>query len=143
MGFPWCQEARNRLRAYRGVDMEELVGAVPFEQVWGLLVDGTLEAGLPAAEPHALAVRSGTRGWTCRRHSGRNGVSARSSTSPTRSRGQLARASAMARSFVAQSARGFGRPLVPQRLVDEGRSIPERFLIPVHVPRTRRAGATG
>ena len=24
---------------YRGVDIEELVGSVPFEQVWGLLVD--------------------------------------------------------------------------------------------------------
>jgi citrate synthase len=27
---------------YRGVDIEELVGNVPFEQVWGLLVDGKL-----------------------------------------------------------------------------------------------------
>ncbi|MGZ8647605.1 MAG: citrate/2-methylcitrate synthase, partial [Solirubrobacteraceae bacterium] len=25
---------------YRGVDIEDLVGTVPFEQVWGLLVDG-------------------------------------------------------------------------------------------------------
>ena len=32
---------------YRGVDIEELVGTVPFEQVWGLLVDGTLLPGLP------------------------------------------------------------------------------------------------
>ena len=32
---------------YRGVDIEELVGTVPFEQVWGLLVDGTLAPGLP------------------------------------------------------------------------------------------------
>src|SRR5919206_4538373 len=44
---------------YRGVDIEELVGRVPFEKVWGLLVDGTLEPGLPPAEPHPLAVRSG------------------------------------------------------------------------------------
>ena len=39
---------------YRGVDIEELVGAVPFEQVWGLLVDGSFEPGLPPAEPHPL-----------------------------------------------------------------------------------------
>ncbi len=26
---------------YRGVDIEELVGRVPFEKVWGLLVDGS------------------------------------------------------------------------------------------------------
>ena len=32
---------------YRGVDIEELVGHVPFEQVWGLLVDEALEPGLP------------------------------------------------------------------------------------------------
>ena len=44
---------------YRGVDIEELVGTVPFEQVWGLLVDGTLAPGLPAAEPVELPVRSG------------------------------------------------------------------------------------
>src|SRR3954463_16720106 len=36
---------------YRGVDIEDLVGVVPFEQVWGLLVDGTLLPGLPPAEP--------------------------------------------------------------------------------------------
>ena len=32
---------------YRGVDIEDLVGKVPFEQVWGLLVDESLEPGLP------------------------------------------------------------------------------------------------
>src|SRR3954465_15824826 len=44
---------------YRGVDIEELVGQVPFEHVWGLLVDGTFEPGLPPAEPWPLPVRSG------------------------------------------------------------------------------------
>ena len=44
---------------YRGVDIEELVGQVPFEQVWGLLVDGSYEPGLPPAEPHPRAVRTG------------------------------------------------------------------------------------
>ena len=44
---------------YRGVDIEELVGKVPFEQVWGLLVDGKLQPGLPPAEPHPLHVHSG------------------------------------------------------------------------------------
>src|SRR3712207_7350190 len=32
---------------------------VPYEKVWGLLVDGTFDPGLPPAEPHPLAVRSG------------------------------------------------------------------------------------
>src|SRR5213592_1998510 len=44
---------------YRGVDIEELVGVVPFEQVWGLLVDGKLKPGLPPAEPWPLVIRSG------------------------------------------------------------------------------------
>ena len=43
---------------YRGVDIEELVGKVPFEQVWGLLVDESLEPGLPAAYAE-LEVRTG------------------------------------------------------------------------------------
>ena len=33
---------------YRGVDIEEIVGRVPFEKVWGLLIDGAYEPG-PAA----------------------------------------------------------------------------------------------
>ncbi len=33
---------------YRGVDIDDLVGRVPFEKIWGLLVDGTYEPG-PAA----------------------------------------------------------------------------------------------
>ena len=38
---------------YRGVDIEELVGSVPFEQVWGLLVDESPTPGLPASEDYA------------------------------------------------------------------------------------------
>ena len=44
---------------YRGVDVEELAGRVPFEQVWGLLVDGAYLPGLPPAEPHPLTIRTG------------------------------------------------------------------------------------
>jgi citrate synthase len=118
---------------YRGVDIEELVGTVPFEQVWGLLVDGSFLPGLPPAEPHALSVRSGdprvdvqsalamlAPEW---------GFQPLIDETDERARDQLARASVMALSFVAQSARGIGRPPVSQRDIDEGTSIPERFLI--------------
>jgi citrate synthase len=44
-------------------------------------------------------------------------------------RTDLARASVMALSFVAQSARGAGRPPIPQSEIDTATSIPERFLI--------------
>jgi citrate synthase len=118
---------------YRGIDIEDLVGTVPFEQVWGLLVDGAFEPGLPPAEPHPLSVRSGdprvdvqsalamlAPEW---------GFGQLIDISDAQARDDLARASVMALSFVAQSARGAGRPPVPQRRIDEGSSIPERFLI--------------
>jgi citrate synthase len=118
---------------YRGVDIEELVGTVPFEQVWGLLVDGELLPGLPPAEPHPLSV-----------HSGNPRVDVQSALamlgpqwgfrelidiSDEEARNDLARASVMGLSFVAQSARGIGKPPVSQRVIDTASSIPERFLL--------------
>ena len=44
---------------YRGVDIEQIVGRVPFENVWGLLIDGSYAPGLPAAEPYNLPVHTG------------------------------------------------------------------------------------
>src|SRR5258708_16076834 len=41
----------------------------------------------------------------------------------------LAGASVMALSFVAQAARGLGLPMVPQRRGDEAKTITERFMI--------------
>jgi citrate synthase len=118
---------------YRGVDIEELVGVVAFEQVWGLLVDGSLKPGLPPAEPFSLGVRSGdprvdvqsalamlAPQWGFRQLIDIDDAEARDN---------LARASVMALSFVAQSARGIGRPPVSQRQIDTAGSIPERFLI--------------
>jgi citrate synthase len=118
---------------YRGIDIEELVGTVPFEQVWGLLVDGTLEPGLPPAEPHALSVHSGDPRVDVQAAlamlAPQWGFRALIDISDEQARDNLARASVMALSFVAQSARGIGRPPVSQREVDKATSIPERFLI--------------
>jgi citrate synthase len=118
---------------YRGVDIEELVGKVPFEKVWGLLVDSSFEPGMPPAEPHPLTVRTAdpradlqaalamlAPEW---------GLQPLIDISDEQARNDLARVSVMALSFVAQSARGVGRPPVPQREVDKAISIPERFLI--------------
>lgn len=118
---------------YRGIDIEDLVGRVPFEQVWGLLVDGEFEPGLSPAEPHPLMVRSGdprvdvqsalamlAPEW---------GLGQLIDVSDEQVRNDLARASVMALSFVAQSARGQGQPPVPQSEIDKGTSIPERFLV--------------
>jgi citrate synthase len=118
---------------YRGVDIEDLVGKVPFEHVWGLLVDGAYEPGLPPAEPWPLTVRTGdprvdvqsamamlAPEW---------GFQQLIDISDEECRDNLARASVMALSFVAQSARGSGQPPVSQTAVDRATSIPERFLI--------------
>src|ERR671919_149913 len=37
---------------YRGVDIEELVGSYPYENVWGLLVDNDLGSKMPDPEPY-------------------------------------------------------------------------------------------
>ena len=37
---------------YRGVDIEELVGHVPYEKVWGLLVDDDISSAMPDPEPY-------------------------------------------------------------------------------------------
>jgi citrate synthase len=118
---------------YRGVDIEELVGNVPFEQVWGLLVDGELLPGLPPAEPHPLYVHSGDPRVDVQSAlamlAPQWGFGQLIDISEQEARDNLARASVMALSFVAQSARGIGRPPVPQREIDKAKSIPERFLI--------------
>ena len=118
---------------YRGVDIEDLVGVVPYENVWGLLVDGSFEPGLLPAEPHPLMVRSGDPRVDVQ--------SALAMLAPEWGFGQLlditdeearnvlARSSVMALSFVAQSARGLGKPWVPQSVIDEGKIIAERFLL--------------
>jgi citrate synthase len=117
---------------YRGVDIEDLVGAVPYEQVWGLLVDGHLQPGLPPAEPHSLTVRSGDHRVDVQSAlamlAPEWGFGQLIDISEEQTRQDLARASVMALSFVAQSARGAGQPPVPQSEIDKAVSIPERFL---------------
>jgi citrate synthase len=109
---------------YRGVDIEDLVGAVPFEKVWGLLVDGSFDPGLPPAIPHPLTVRTGDPRADLQ--------AAVAMLAPEwglePARADLARVSVMALSFVAQSARGGGQPPVSQAEIDKADSIPARFL---------------
>ena len=118
---------------YRGIDIEDLVGRVRFEKVWGLLVDGSFDPGLPPAEPHPLAVRTSdpradlqaalamlAPEW---------GLGQLIDISDEQARTDLARVSVMALSFVAQSARGIGHPPVAQAEIDKAVSIPERFLV--------------
>ncbi|PSK98243.1 citrate synthase [Haloactinopolyspora alba] len=118
---------------YRGVDIDDLVGRVPFENVWGLLVDGRFSPGLPPAEPFPLPVHSGdvrvdvqsalamlAPAW---------GLQPLLDTTDDDARDQLARTAVMGLSFVAQSARGSGLPMVPEHEVDKAESVVERFMI--------------
>ncbi len=117
---------------YRGVDIEELVGHRDYAQVWGLLVDGAFFPGLPPAEPFPVPVHSGdirvdvqsalamlAPYW---------GFGQLIDISDAQARDDLARASVMALSYVAQAARGPAHPAVPQKLVDQATTITERFL---------------
>ncbi len=118
---------------YRGVDIEDLVGRVSFEKVWGLLVDGTFEPGLPPAVPHALSVRTSDPRVDLQAAlamlASEWGLKPVIDTSYEEARLELARVSVMALSFVAQSARGVGQAPVPQEEIDKAVSIPERFLV--------------
>jgi len=117
---------------YRGVDIEDLAGRVPFEKVWGLLVDGTYEPGLPPAEPFPIPVHSGdirvdvqsaiamiAPAW---------GMRQLYDIDDEQARADLARTAVMVLSYVAQAARGVGQPMVPQAEVDKAQSITERFM---------------
>src|SRR5438270_12295045 len=102
---------------YRGCDIEELAGNVPFEQVWGLLVDGKLLPGLPPAEPHPLTIRSGDPRVDVQSAlamlAPQWGFGELIDITDEEAREDLARASVLALSLVAQSARGIGRCAVP------------------------------
>ncbi|RKN41692.1 citrate synthase 2 [Streptomyces hoynatensis] len=117
---------------YRGLDIEDLAGHVSFGDVWGLLVDGAFRPGLPPAEPFPIPVRSGdvrvdvqaalamlAPVW---------GLKPLLDIDADQARDDLARAAVLALSFVAQSARGAGKPMVPQREIDKAHSVTERFL---------------
>src|SRR4029077_16921318 len=103
--------------------------AVPYEQVWGLLVDGRFKPGLPPAEPHMLTVRSGDHRVDVQAAlamlAPEWGFQQLIDISDEEARDNLARASVMALSFVAQSARGVGRPPGSPRRIDK--APPRRY----------------
>jgi citrate synthase len=118
---------------YRGVDIDDLVGRVTFGNVWGLLVDDEFNPGLPAAEPFPIPIHSGdvrvdvqsaiamlAPSW---------GLKPLLDISDEEARSNLARASVMVLSYVAQSARGTWQPMVSQAEVDKAHTVVERMMI--------------
>ncbi len=118
---------------YRGVDIEELVGRVPFEKVWGLLIDGAFEPGLPPAEPYTIPIHTGDVRADVQAGvamlAPMLGMQQTYDISDEQARLDLSRVAVMVLSYAAQAARGLGLPIVPQREVDRGHTLAERFLI--------------
>ncbi|WP_028061422.1 citrate synthase 2 [Candidatus Solirubrobacter pratensis] len=122
---------------YRGIDVEELAGRVPFERVWGLLVDGALLPGLVSGGD------GGARGAT----DGRSRVDLRADLQAglarlapalglrqlididaAQARDDLARTSVAALDLVARLARGRAASAVPRSEIDAAGSLAARFL---------------
>ena len=120
---------------YRGVDIEELVGHVPYEKVLGLLVDGSLEPGMPdpeSYEPEALTGDAPSDAQAeIARLSGVWGLGKLHEISDERARDDLARISAQTMAIVARSARvadGQQEP-IPDDVVGRGATAAEKFLL--------------
>jgi citrate synthase len=117
---------------YRGVDIEELVGKYPFENVWGLLVDEDINSPLPPSEaihlqdpsgsvPADLQAALATLGpkW---------GIRKLVDIDDKQARDDLARLSSATLTIVAQAARG-RQPAVPESEVEQGENAAAKFLI--------------
>ena len=120
---------------YRGVDIEELVGVVPFERVWGLLVDQSLRPGLPAAAPYDAQNLTGHTPADLQSVTARLGadwnLGQLIDISDDEAREDLRRISALMLSIAAQSARladGTTTP-VERAIVERGSTAAERFLL--------------
>ena len=107
---------------YRGVDIEEIVGRVPFENVWGLLIDGAYRPGLPPAEAYNIPVHTGDVRADVQAAvamlAPMLGMRQTYDISDEAARTDLSRVAVMVLSYAAQAARGLGKPIVPQREVE-------------------------
>jgi citrate synthase len=118
---------------YRGVDIEELVGNVPFEQVWGLLVDESLTPGMPVAEVVEPVAHTGNPMLDLQASiahlAGRWGLKQSIDIDVEQLRDDVARLSAATLSMVAQIGRGGDTPAVPRSEIEQGSTAAERFVI--------------
>ena len=120
---------------YRGVDIEELVGQVPYEKVWGLLVEEAPEPGMREAEPYEPAQLTGNAPSDAQAAiaslSGEWGLKKLVHIDDDQARDDLARLSPQVMAVVARSARvadGNHQP-VADDVVDQGQTAAEKFLL--------------
>jgi citrate synthase len=120
---------------YRGVDIEELVGHYPYDNVWGLLVDNDLKSKMPDPEPYEPAALSGKAPADLQAETARLSAEWKlgklHEISDDQARDDLARLSAQMMSIVARSARvADGRTdSVPDDVVARGETAAEKFLL--------------
>jgi citrate synthase len=120
---------------YRGVDIEELVGHVPYERVWGLLVDNDLNSVMPDPEPHEPPALTGNAPADLQTETARLAgvwkLGKLNEVSDEQARGDLGRLSGQMMAIVARSARiadGHTDP-VPEEVVARGETAAEKFLL--------------
>src|SRR5829696_8855039 len=119
---------------YRGVDIEELVGHSPYENVWGLLVDDDLDSKMPDPEPYEPARLTGRAPADLQaetaRLAGEWKLGKLNEISDEQARDDLGRLSALMMEIVARSAAvADGREPAPDEVVERGSTAAERFLI--------------
>jgi citrate synthase len=120
---------------YRGVDIEELVGQYPYENVWGLLVDNDLSSVMPAPEPHEPTGLTGDAPADLQAETARLAglwkLGKLNEISDDQARTDLGRLSSQMMGIVARSARiaDGNTDAVPDELVDQGKTAAERFLL--------------
>jgi len=119
---------------YRGVDIEELVGHVPYEKVWGLLVDDDISVSMPDPEPHEPPALSGNAPADLQSETARlSGVwqlGKLNEISDEQAREDLGRLSSQMMEIVARSAaKADGREPAPDDVVAQGDTAAEKFLL--------------
>ena len=119
---------------YRGVDIEELVGTYPYENVWGLLVDNDLGSKMPDPEPYEPAGLTGNAPADLQaetaRLAGEWKLGKLSEISDEQAREDLGRLSAQMMEIVARSAAvADGREPAPDDVVAKGKTAAEKFLL--------------
>jgi citrate synthase len=119
---------------YRGIDIEDLVGHYPYENVWGLLVDNDLNSKMPDPEPYEPVRLTGNAPADLQaetaRLTGAWKLGKLNEISDEQAREDLGRLSAQMMEIVARSAAvADGREPAPDDVVATGRTAAERFLL--------------
>ena len=119
---------------YRGVDLEELVGHVPYEKVWGLLVDDDINSAMPEPEPYEPPALTGNAPADLQTETARlSGIwrlGKLNEISDEQAREDLGRLSAQMMEIVARSAaKADGREPASDDVVAKGETAAERFLL--------------